>query len=355
MGSVETLILNSASNIFEYKHISTWDKSTYKLQVGVHFLRALVLFLQTLLTKNVDLVHIHVSERGSLLRKIVLAQIAWAFQKPVIMHTHGCEFHIFYESLPTALKSVINQYFQRCSYLIVLSDSWREYYISTCNLDPNRVVVLKNPVSFPRSIPSKTSVKNITALFLGKINKRKGVYDLVKAIADLDPVVLSRVNFVLAGSGEIEQVQALAERLGVEKYLHFPGWVSSQQRDQLLAEADIFLLPSYNEGLPMALLEAMSWGLPCITTPVGGVAEIISHNETGLLVNPGSISEIKAALASLIEDPKLRAKIGSKARESIGSLDIESYSQKLFELYYSVIKEKESVTSVLVSDKTCIR
>jgi glycosyltransferase involved in cell wall biosynthesis len=108
----------------------------------------------------------------------------------------------------------------------------------------------------------------------------------------------------------------------------------------MLAKADVFVLPSYNEGLPMALLEAMSWGLPVITTPVGGIPEVVSNTQNGLLVTPGDIQQLSEAMQSLIKEEKLRLSLGSAARISVAPLDVKDYFGSLKSIYHSVLDLK---------------
>ena len=338
MGSVEQLILISASDEFEYKHLSTWDCPSQRVVQLSPFIKSTWALVLLLLIQKVDLVHIHMSERGSTLRKLFLASLAFLFNKPVIMHAHGCEFHVFYDNLSSFQKSIIQYCLQRCNYVIALSDSWKKFYVQQCKLDPNRVVVLKNPVVFPTHLSKKRQSGVIRFLFLGKINERKGVYDLVHSLARLYPQDRARMKLILAGSGEIDNIKNLAKKLNVLGTLQFTGWVDAEKRDQLLAEADAFILPSYNEGLPMALLEAMSWALPVITTPVGGIPEVISHRDNGFLVSPGDIGSLTAALSSFINNAELRMKLGLNAQESISDLDISTYATKLFDLYSKSIR-----------------
>ena len=337
MGSVQTLIMDSATEEFHLEHISTWDGSPSKLRMVKVFAGSVVTFFGKLLGNQGDIIHIHLAERGSVVRKAIIAFIAWAWGKPVIMHTHGCEFHLFYHNLPKSLQQALNWVLQRCTYLIVLSESWQEFYLSHCGLKPERVIVLPNPVVMPSQVPERGSSDPVRILFLGKINQRKGVFDFLRAFAQLPASLQKRVELILAGSGETEQVLELLESLDINQQVTLPGWVNSQQKEELLAVADIFLLPSYNEGLPMALLEAMSWGLPAITTPVGGIGEVVIHQETGWLVNPGDISSLTQAMKTLIEDVSLRLSLGKAARAKIASFDIKNYSSSLFDLYRSTM------------------
>jgi glycosyltransferase involved in cell wall biosynthesis len=346
MGSVGTLILNTASAEFQIQHVSTWDgelsreSSIHRLKV---FAWALIVLLRKMLQGEVDVVHIHLAERGSVLRKSILVLLAIAFRKPILMHAHGCEFHTFHTKLPPGIKQVVNFILQQCTYLIALSESWKNYYITDCGLSVEQVVVLPNPVEIPESVPERTnSHKKIKIVSLGRIGKRKGTFDLLNAFAKLAPEQREKSELILAGIGALEEARSLAAKLNLEQHVTFAGWVEPQQRGELLSEADVFVLPSYNEGLPMALLEAMSWGLPSITTPVGGIPEVITHKDTGLLVNPGDVQQLAEALESLIENESLRLDIGNAARQQVAPLDVKIYSRSLFKLYYSSLGTNQS-------------
>jgi glycosyltransferase involved in cell wall biosynthesis len=102
----------------------------------------------------------------------------------------------------------------------------------------------------------------------------------------------------------------------------------------------VFILPSYNEGLPMALLEAMSWGLPVITTPVGGIPELVISGTNGLLVNPGDIAGLSAALQSLVASEQLRLQLGNAARATVMPFEIGKYFSQLASVYMQCRSER---------------
>jgi len=204
-------------------------------------------------------------------------------------------------------------------------------------------LLLNNPVQLPAQIPERQNRQQLNLVFLGRIIQRKGVYDLLHALARLSQESLGKIHLILAGSGEVDQAQALAQDLVIEPYISFPGWINPQEREQLLAQADIFLLPSYNEGLPMALLEAMSWGLAVITTPVGGSGEVVIHQQTGLLVNPGDRQGLADQLELLVNNESLRLKLGKNAREFVTPLDINNYNRSLANLYQLALRAAKSL------------
>ncbi|OWY63895.1 glycosyl transferase family 1 [cyanobacterium TDX16] len=334
--SVEKLILQEALPNIHYQHIATLVDGSITEKI-LAFLRALVELTRRILQNEVDLLHVHMSERGSTFRQAIVTLIAVTFRKPVLMHTHGSQFHLFYSKLPKWIKYILSLIFQQCLYFIVLSESWKTFYMNHFRIQEKRIIVLPNAVRIPLQVPDRTNSSDVTFLFLGRIGQRKGAFDLIQAFANINPERKARANLLLAGDGEIEELRHLVESLHIVEFITVIDWVDSQKRDELLANADVFILPSYNEGLPMAVLEAMSWGLPVITTPVGGIPEVVSANQNGLLVPPGNILQITASMEMLIEDENLRLHLGNNAKRTMATFDVRNYFDSLVEIYYSVL------------------
>jgi glycosyltransferase involved in cell wall biosynthesis len=203
-------------------------------------------------------------------------------------------------------------------------------------LQEERTIVLPNPVKIPIELPKRANSQNINFLFLGRICDRKGAFDLIEAFAVIPPEQKQICKLIMAGDGDAEKARSLIEKNNLSQYITILDWVNEQQRDELLANANVFILPSYNEGLPMALLEAMSWGLPVITTPVGGIPELVINNENGLLVQAGAILDLSTAMQSLIKNEYMRLSLGSAARRSVLSFDVEFYCINLIQIYRSI-------------------
>ena len=135
-----------------------------------------------------------------------------------------------------------------------------------------------------------------------------------------------------------EEARNLVESLNISDQTIFPGWINTEERDRLLEEGNIFVLPSYNEGLPLSMLEAMAWGLPVIVTPVGGISEIVSDGENGLLVEPSNIEQLSDAMKSLIANEELRISLGDRGRKSVEPLDITNYWLSFLNIYRSALQ-----------------
>lgn len=339
--TVEKLMLEQAPPEIQIHHIGTVVDGSSVQKILV-FAIALCQFILKLISTEVDIVHIHVAERGSAFRKAIITFIAKSvFRKPVILHSHSPEFRLFYQKLPEWIKHWLLLIFSKCDRFIALSESWKNFYINDFGLKTEQVLVLANPIKLPEQIPLRVHSKQVCFVCLGRIGQRKGTFDLIKAFAMLPNYARTQASLILAGDGEIEKASKLVENMNIVDCVSIVGWVDSEQRDALLAKADVFVLASYNEGLPLALLEAMGWSLPAIATPVGGIPDIIAQNQNGLLVNPGDIKQLSKAMLSLIQNENLRLSLGSHARVSVTPLDVKNYFNNLVYIYHSVLSFQE--------------
>jgi glycosyltransferase involved in cell wall biosynthesis len=288
---------------------STWVKITTAVKAWFR-----VAFLLRRLES--PLVHVQVASRGSFWRKFVVCWLARAAGRPYIFHLHGGGFSRFYDDESGWLaRRLIRSTLEHASLVIALSEQWRERLLQICPLA--RVDVLHNAVAIPdiqglRRLDDRDS----TLLFLGHVLRDKGVYDLVRAFARV-ATRFPRTKLVLGGTGDLEGVQQLAAQLEISDRLSCPGWLGPDRKSAALASSLIFLLPSYHEGMPMAVLEAMSWGLPVIATPVGGIPQVIDHEVSGLLVAAGDIEGLARQIERLLADTALRERLGANARARV--------------------------------------
>jgi glycosyltransferase involved in cell wall biosynthesis len=187
-------------------------------------------------------------------------------------------------------------------------------------------------------LPDRAGRGQVQFLHLGRLGNRKGGYDLMNAFAALPDALRLRARLVLAGDGDVEGMRKLAEPLnadGVER-VRVLSWIDAQERDRLLSESDVFVLPSYAEGVPMSLLEAMAAGLPSITTPVGGIPDVFSHGTEGLLVNPGDRAQLTSAMVQLINDETARLQAGRRAHQRARGFDVHTYARRLSDIYQRI-------------------
>jgi glycosyltransferase involved in cell wall biosynthesis len=195
------------------------------------------------------------------------------------------------------------------------------------------VQTLPNAVAL-RDVPSRAADSGpLRILFAGRIGDRKGTFDLLRAFARLAPK-FPAATLVCAGDGEGEKLKQLAAQLGVADRLECPGWLNAEQMADELRRASIFALPSHHEGVPIALLEAMSHSLPVLTTPVGGIPEVVESDRNGIMVAPGDVEAIELALEKLLQSSTERQRLGAAARATIAErYSLDSTIERLAALY----------------------
>jgi glycosyltransferase involved in cell wall biosynthesis len=170
-------------------------------------------------------------------------------------------------------------------------------------------------------------------LFLGNLMQRKGIFDLLQAVARL-PAELPPWRLTVAGGGEVERCQALAAELGIADRVRFAGWVDQARARSLLAEADMLVLPSYDEGLPLVILEALGMGTPVVCTPVGAIPEVLEDLRTALFVRPGSPQDLSRKLQLLLEDAALRRTLSTNGLALFAArFTLDAFIDQLFNVY----------------------
>lgn len=289
-------------------------------------IRGLVRAGSDLTRGRVDVMHVHMSFKGSVVRKGLLLHLARRSGVPTIVHAHSGGFTRWFDSLPRWRRRGVRWLLAPGERWLVLGEEWRTDYCRMLGLDRDAVEVLRNPVDClalsPKHHVPGPAGGPLRALFLGNLLDRKGVFDIVAAVATLPQRSQSRISVVMAGDGDIDEVRAAAERAAVGAQFTFPGWVDSAQRTELLRSADVLLLPSHREALPMALLEAMASGLAVVTCPVGSIPDVVQHDHNGLLLAPGDVTALAASLQRLIEEDALVERLGAAARQRAEDFDL---------------------------------
>lgn len=250
-----------------------------------------------------DIVHFHVSLPTTINRKYPLFKLAKLLGKKTILHLH-CG-----QQIDDIWNEKYQYMFEQCDCGILLSDSLKQKVEERIGrTDKLRVVYNPCPVIANSTVYEK---KNII-LFSGTLYEGKGYKDLIRAFAK---IALQHQDWkvVLAGNGEVEQARKLAGELGITNQVELLGWVSGESKHQTFCEAKVLCLPSYAEGFPMAVLDAWAYGLPVITTPVGGIPDVAQDGVNMLLFNPGDIGKLSECLERIISDENLRESIGKES------------------------------------------
>lgn len=295
------------------------------------FAKFLIRMMRLCLTRRLDLVHINLASRGSTLRKLIVFAFARMTGVRTVIHLHGPDFRQFWASASPPVNATITWMFRKADCIIVLGTVWRSLIATRVPEAADRIVIMANAVPRP-ALAKVQGGGTVRILFLGRLGERKGTPQLVRALNLLRP--LAGWSAVLAGDGDVEVTAREITRLDLADRIEIPGWVGAKDAASLLAGADILVLPSFDENLPMSVIEAMAHGLAVVATPVGAVEDIVIHNETGLLVQPGDAESLAASLKLLILDPDLRSRLGERARAlHRARLDIVPYVKDLARLW----------------------
>lgn len=290
--------------------------------------------LKCLLLERVEIVHIHGGDINSVRRKYAYFRMIklFKFKCRVIYHFHGASFLEQFRNVSTFWKKQIGKFFEDVDLLICLSDAWAG---ALRNIAPGaKIKIVKNSVLLPPLHDRQKNGATFRILFLGLIGGRKGIFDLLKAVQQLKSEGHD-IRLKIGGNGEVEELKEKIRCFGIHEAVVYLGWISDEVRkDALFKEADLFVLPSYGEGMPMAIVEAMSYGIPVISTPVGGIPELVAEGRTGFLVQPGDVGALTAKIKELILNEKLRIDLGANARTAIEqNFDLNKTVQDMVTIY----------------------
>lgn len=285
-----------------------------KLRAMLSALRA---FAWLLLRGRVGLVHVHMASRASFWRKSGFLLLAFAARVPAILHLHGGGFAQFYGAECGPLRQRFVRYvFLHCARVVVLSEGWKQWVHTMCG-HPH-VVCVHNPVVLPPASAWEGRARG-AVLSLARLGPQKGSFDLLQAAAQVAPQVAA-FELRLGGDGEQDAVRARAGQLGIAAQLNLLGWVAGEGKQRELALASLFALPSYHEGMPMSVLEAMAAGVPVLATTVGGIPEAVADGVEGFLVAPGDVAALAARLLQLLQDDALAQRMGAAGRRKVEAM-----------------------------------
>lgn len=279
---------------------------------------------------KIAIVHIHLACGISFWRKSLFAAYTILLQIPFIIHLHSGNFPKYYCDSSSLTKFIIRCVLGKASATITVSRDlklWLEQILKN-----HDVIVMHNPIYFS-SIQYKNERDESKIVFLGRIEAAKGITDLILAVQHIS-LRHPNIRLVIAGSGDIATAKKMAADLGMDSKIEFPGWVAGEVKRVLLSSATLFVLPSYAEGMPMAVLEAMSHGTAVIATEVGGIPEVVHDRIEGLLVPPGDVAKLAEAIALLLSNNDMRERLGKAGQDAVRQhFSPKSTSAALLDLY----------------------
>ena len=274
-----------------------------------------------------DIAHFHTVPGVSIIVQMPIFLLCLLFRKKVVVQLHvgnQLEDH----TNDSLFKWVLN----KSSKIVVLAYVWRNLLVARYGIKEDKVAVLYNAAPVVKS----SDVKQNYVLYMAYLVKNKGYDVLIKGFSK---AVKSFPNWklIIAGTGEIEEAQKLAEQLQVGKNIEFRNWVTGDEREDLWLHAGAFCMASYQEGFPMTVLEAWSYGTPLVTTPVGGLPDVIRHGDNALIFGFGDADELASCFKQLFSSESLLRSL-SKASKKLAkkTFGLESIVKDIEQLYDSL-------------------
>lgn len=271
-----------------------------------------------------DIIHVHFSLRTTARRKVPFVKLAKLLGKKVIVHLH-CG-----DQIDSRWNEDYEYLFANADKALFLSECLKTRVEHLSGLNSNYEVCY-NPC--PVVAQQEKVAKQNIILFSGTLNAGKGYQDLIRAFA----LIANRYptwKLSLAGNGEIDEGKSLAAELGVSAQVKFLGWVTDDAKERAFREASVFCLPSYAEGFPMAVLDAWAYGLPVVTTPVGGIPDVAHDGDNILLFEPGDIETLSMQLERMITNQELRQHISEASTKfATEQFNINVINKQLSRIY----------------------
>jgi glycosyltransferase involved in cell wall biosynthesis len=268
---------------------------------------------------ELDLVHVHTASGASFVRKC--AALALVRGRPLVLHVHGGGFARKLSASghrAAAYRRAMRWAIERADAVVALSDSWADEVARWGT--PRRLAVVPNVPDLPAALNGSLPAERPPyLLYLGHLHRKKGLFELLDAYADLRD---EHPGLRLVVAGESTRADGVGGRAllaharerGAEAGLQLTGWVDGSRKAQLLRGCACFVLPSHVEGLPLAVVEAMTAGRPVVATTVGGVPELVRDGVDGLLVPPRDPAALTTALRRVLGDPSFASRLAESAR-----------------------------------------
>ena len=258
----------------------------------------------------------------------------------------GTEVNIYEKKRP--LHARFERWLMKGTDAVVASaESVKEHYVAQVGADPEKVEVIYNAVDWAQLQTSMTRDEFRASVgvpggvpmagIIARLTEQKAHRVLFEAMAQPE---LSALHLIVVGDGELrDDLRSRAESFGIHGRVHFLG--ARRDLGNILAAIDIFAMPSYWEGLPLSMVLAMGAGLPVVASRVAGIPEVVKDEVTGLLVDPGNRAQLARALARLMQDQSLRARLGEAAKAFVlPRFGIDGYVASIAGLYDRLLAAK---------------
>ena len=332
-GGIGSVVRTYAKHMKGFTCIATYPSASIQSKTLFYLLSVLQIIKRLSLDANIRIIHLHSASNGSFLRKALIALVGMTFGKKIIFHLHGGSFKDFYMKA-SIFKPAIRMVLKKSDVVICLSQQWHEYYSNVLGL-PN-VVCISNPVELSDGEDYFKVGPVLTLLFLGKICDDKGIFDLIEYLRTSKYFLKNKIRLFVGGVGEHDRLLTIIADPFFNGNIEYHGWVEDSIKRQLLEEADIFILPSRFEGLPVSILEAMAFRKPIIATDVGGIPSIVKNGVNGWLLDPQNLSQLDSVFEQIFDNRPLLHSYGLNSYREASKYSSKEVIKTLSIMYESL-------------------
>ena len=361
--SCRALIRSSIPSRFNLVLVDTTQKSNPPPLFIVRLvlsIRRLFEYVLKIVTNRPDAVLLFTSNGASLVEKGCMAWFARILGIPSLMFPRGGEM------IQDARKSS----FQRAWIRLALNGSriflcqgpaWHRFATRDMAFAADRVVIVpnwtasENLLRIGESRSAMPAITNPRILFLGWLEKEKGIFELLEVFDQLCDTY--SCTLTIAGRGNAENAaRKFVKHRELDGRVHFAGWVAGSDLESVLMESDILVLPSWAEGLPNAMIEAMAAGLAVVVSAVGNIPDVITNNKQALLVPPKDVAALKIALEKVLRDPQLRTELAQCGHEFAKSnYSVEPAVELLSKTIEALITNNQDILQKFLSPKDDVK
>lgn len=280
-----------------------------------------------------NVLHAHAGNGSLFNRALKAARYGRALGFRTIIHIHDNNFRTTIPALPQRYIDTLSD----ADVIAVLSERWKSYFTDTIGC--RRVETVPNfagDIRIVRNRAKRRPEEPLRLLFMGKLCAEKGIFDLLRALEPLARTYHGYLQLSIAGNGDSKAVIALIDQLKLDRIVCFEGYVDGEDKDRLMRLSDILMLPSHTDSMPVGVLEAGVYNMPCITTDVGAIPDVIEHGVNGYIVKAGHPEQLTKAIQYYLDNPQQIPAQGQAARDRIANFLPKSFCPRLDKFYNSL-------------------
>jgi glycosyltransferase involved in cell wall biosynthesis len=345
--AVSNILNSDLRNEFRLMHVSSSNRRSTNKKGKMDILNVgflgwqIIKLISAMIVFRPCIVQIESSCGISFLKNSIFVILARIAGRKIILSIYGETFENFYQKLPPIRQKYVKFVLNSCNKIKIESQGWRDFFVEKIGINASDICIIPNAVFLPdevfRNRDNDLTGEKLKLLFLGVLKKKKGIFDFLKSIKILKDKGYNFKAEIVGPEGErgeMEKVFDYIEKESINEIVGVHGEKQHNEVGEFYSVADIYLLPSYTEGFPYAILEAMAYGLPIISTKVGGIPELIEDGVNGFLVDPGDADALAEKIEILMGNKKLREIMGKNNREKIkNKYSMDKQVEKIKNIY----------------------